>query len=60
MGLADGWRPVPLVRLWGYEKYREATIVSPHATVEEADAALDGIAEKHTRTTPLMTPLRST
>ncbi len=35
-----------LVQPWGDDKYSQATIVSTHATVAEAYAALDRIAEK--------------
>ncbi len=35
-----------LVQPWGDDKYRHATIVSTHATVEEAYADLAQIAEK--------------
>ncbi len=35
-----------LVQPWGDDKYRQATIVSTHATVVEAYAALDRIGEK--------------
>ena len=35
-----------LVQPWGDDKSRQATIVSTHATVAEAYAALDRIGEK--------------
>ena len=35
-----------LVQPWGDDKYSQATIVSTHATVAEAYAALDRIGEK--------------
>ena len=38
--------PFYLVQPWGRDRYRQATVQSIHATVDDAYARLDAIAEK--------------
>ncbi len=38
--------PFYLVQPWGRDRYRQATVLSIHATVDDAYARLDAIAEK--------------
>ena len=38
--------PFHLVQPWGRDTYRQATVMSIHATIEKAYARLDAIAEK--------------
>ena len=38
--------PFYLVQPWGRDRYRQASVTSIHATVEDAYARLDAIAEK--------------